>query len=272
MIYFENFSKSYRDFVAVRDVSFTAQAGRVTVLLGANGAGKTTLLRAVPALHYATSGNVFVSDAPAPNENRTLSENVSCSENVTPSENRLPSDCAICNVNDNPALAKKLVGYVPENPILYEDMAVAEFLASSAELHGIAKAQLHDAVRHVMSQCSLNQVATQKIKTLSKGYRQRVSLAAAIVHNPPNIVLDEPASGLDPAQINHLRNLISGLAQTKSVLLSTHIISEAVAIDAYLVIIANQTVAIQGTAQEICAATKTSSLEEAYLHFAGDKI
>lgn len=254
MILFENFSKSYRDFVAVRDVSFTAQAGRVTVLLGANGAGKTTLLRAVPALHYATSGNVFVSDAPAPNENR------------------LPSDSTVCNVNDNPALAKKLVGYVPENPILYEDMAVAEFLAASAELHGIAKTQLHDAVRHVMSQCFLNQVATQKIKTLSKGYRQRVSLAAAIVHNPPNIVLDEPASGLDPAQINHLRNLITGLAQTKSVLLSTHIISEAVAIDAYLVIIANQTVAIQGTAQEICAATKTSSLEEAYLHFAGDKI
>lgn len=236
MIVFEDFSKVYKKNIAVQNISFTAEAGVPTVLLGANGAGKTTLLRACASLHYASSGKVFVDGIDAA---------------------------------ENPAAVKKLVGYVPENPILYEDMTVAEFISASAELHGTEKNNLATAVLQTMSRCKLSEVAEKKIKTLSKGYRQRASLAAALVFDPPNIVLDEPASGLDPTQINQLRSLITELAKNKTVILSTHLISEAVAIEPHIVIISDKKIAASGTAEEICSMAKVSALEDAYIYFTG---
>lgn len=256
MIKFDNFSKSHRNFVAVQEVSFTAQAGTATVLLGANGAGKTTLLRACAGLHYASSGQVLVS-----------------AEN----QGDFSASQTFFDVAQKPSLAKKLVGFAPEKPLLYDDMTVWEFISASAQLRGVTKNNLQAAVSSALSQCDLLEAATQKIKTLSKGYKQRVSLAAVLAFDPPNIVLDEPASGLDPTQISSLRKLISELAHKKTVLLSTHLISEAVALKPHILIMHHGTIAVSGTEQEICqkaqalceskASAKIQSLEEAFIFF-----
>ncbi|MBQ9239623.1 MAG: ABC transporter ATP-binding protein [Treponema sp.] len=266
MIELRDFSKSYaaagirglfssdyrtaaRNVLAVRTVSFTAEAGRPTVLLGPNGAGKTTIIRAIAGLHYASAGSVVVSAAPR----------VSL---VSPS-------APLFDVCRAPKAARAMIGFVPERPILYDDMTVSELLLTVAQFRGVTAAAVPDTVRCTLTQTALSAVQDKKIKTLSKGYVQRLMLAQAVVATPPNIVLDEPTNGLDPAEISRLRQLVSTLSKTQTVVLSTHVLSEAAALDPNIVIVLNGTIVAQGRSDDIIARTQTATLEDAYLALTG---
>ena len=185
MIELQNFYKSYsspkKDY-AVKDVSLTIPNGTIAALLGVNGSGKSTIIKAITGFHYPTKGKIFLSDLTG---------------------NKI-------SVESDQEKIMEYAGYVPEISILPPDMYVYEFLEYCAKLHSIKDVKI--AVDTVVEKCSLSKVLKQKIKTLSKGYKQRVSFAQAIIHNPPNLILDEPISGLDPAQIIQLRKLIEELS------------------------------------------------------------
>lgn len=159
----------------------------------------------------------------------------------------------------------KYIGYVPEIPLLPKDMRVLDFLRYAAEAHGIPKDKSQEACDLVIKECSIESLLSKKIKTLSKGQQQRVSFAQAIIHNPPNLILDEPVSGLDPAQIIQMRNLIKKLAKTKAVLMSTHILQEVRSLCSDIYIMSNGTVTASGTEDEISKTAATKTLEEAFI-------
>lgn len=206
MIELINFSKSYnKNSFAVENISFSINKGSITGLLGSNGSGKTTILKAICGFHYPTSGKILL---------------------LTDSDTELKSECKAISVEENPETAMKLIGYVPEIPNLPQDMYVLEFLEYAAETHFLDKPQTEAAIKRVTEQCSLSKFINKKIKTLSKGQQQRVSFAQALIHDPENLILDEPISGLDPAQIKQMRTLIKELSKTKAVLMSTHILHE----------------------------------------------
>ena len=190
MISVNGLTRSYGDFKAVDDISFTVREGEITGLLGPNGAGKTTTLRMLSCYLRADKGSVIVDGI---------------------------------NAADNPLGIKKMVGYLPESAPLYGDMIVFDYLMYVAELHGIPGAQ---RVGEVAEICRIKEVMHKNINELSKGYRQRVGLAHAMIHDPQILILDEPTSGLDPIEIVEIRNLIRELGKKKTVILSTHILSE----------------------------------------------
>ncbi|MCR5605627.1 MAG: ABC transporter ATP-binding protein [Treponema sp.] len=230
MIELINFSKRYSGKKkAVEDVSFVARPATITALLGPNGAGKTTILKAICGLHAPSEGCVKV-----------------------------------CGEEDMVQL-KKITGFVPETPLLPENFMVKEFVRFNAELHGLYGEEASKALLKVKKDCSLADVWESKIAALSKGYRQRVSFAAALVHNPEVLVLDEPASGLDPAQINHLRSFILKLGKEKTILLSTHLMQEVYALCSYICIISKGKLVASGTAEEIIKKENVDSLETAFL-------
>lgn len=243
MIEIKNFEKNYYNFshkepvFTVEDVSFTSEKGKITGLLGPNGSGKTTIMKAICGFHYPEKGIINVSD----NEGN------------------------IFNVLDNPHLAMKYIGYVPEKSILPSEMYVYSFLEYCCELHGLFGNDKKNSISRVIEECSLEKVVSKKIKTLSKGYGQRVSLAQSIIHNPPNLILDEPVTGLDPAQIIQMRKLIKKLAETKTVILSTHILQEVFSLCDNLVIISNGKITAKGTEQEVINKANVRNLEEAFI-------
>lgn len=245
MIELADFSKIYgcgkNRFEAVSHVSFKAVAGNVTALLGLNGAGKTTILRSVCALHYASSGNVFISG----NDNIKI------------------------NAAVNSAAVKRLVGFVPEQSMLPHNMTVSEILDLSADIRNLTGKEKTTAVEQVIDECSIGSIYGERIGTLSKGYGQRVSFALALLGNPPNIVLDEPSSGLDPVQIIQIRNLIKKESEHKTVLLSTHILQEVSALCGSLIIISKGKIAAIGSEQEIIQSCGTKSFEEAFMKLTG---
>ena len=204
MIKVENLSKRYARNVAVDDVSFEAQKGQIVGFLGPNGAGKTTTMRILTCFLPPTSGSANV---------------------------------AGFDVMQQPMEVKKRIGYLPETPPLYPDMEVAEYLEFVGRLKGIRKAELARRVTEVSERCAVADVRNKLIHKLSKGYRQRVGLAQAIIHNPDVLVLDEPTSGLDPKQITETRALIKGLAGDHTIILSTHILPEVEQICEQVVII-----------------------------------
>lgn len=159
----------------------------------------------------------------------------------------------------------KYTGYVPEIPLLPKDMRVLEFLRYAADTHSIPKEKTKEACELVINECSLEKLLTKKIKTLSKGQQQRVSFAQAIIHNPPNLILDEPISGLDPAQILQMRDLIKKLSKTKAILMSTHILQEVRSLCANLYIVSEGKITASGTEEEITKQAGTKSLEEAFI-------
>ena len=159
----------------------------------------------------------------------------------------------------------KYIGYVPEIPLLPKDMRVSEFLRYAAECHGISKDKIQQACDLVIKECSIEKLLSKKIKTLSKGQQQRVSFAQAIIHNPPNLILDEPVSGLDPAQIIQMRDLIKKLSKTKAVLMSTHILQEVRSLCDSLYIMSNGKITASGTEDQITKQAGTKSLEEAFI-------
>ena len=239
MIELSNFSKAYNskaDF-AVKDVSLTIKDGSITGLLGPNGSGKTTVMKAICDFHFPTSGSIRIT---AP-------------------------DGTSFTTDESPELCMKYIGYVPEIPLLPKDMTVLSFLHYAADTHGIPKDKIKEACDLVIKECSLENLISKKIKTLSKGQQQRVSFAQAIIHNPPNLILDEPISGLDPAQILQMRDLIKKLSKTKAVLMSTHILQEVRSLCDNLYIMSSGQITATGTEEEITKKANTNSLEEAFI-------
>src|SRR5579885_344410 len=229
MIEVAHLSKRYGDLVAVHDVSFTAVPGQILGFLGPNGAGKTTTMRIITGFMPATSGTVRVEGF---------------------------------DVFEQSAEVRRRIGYLPENPPLYNDMAVVPYLRFAARLKGVKNADLASAVDRVLETCGLTQVARRLLSHLSKGYRQRVGLAQALIHDPPVLVLDEPTIGLDPRQIHEIRGLIKTLSGDRTVVLSTHILPEVSQICDKVVIIAEGHVVLEEKLSEIPAGT---SLEQVFL-------
>ncbi len=229
MIEVRNLTKRYGDLVAVRDVSFTAATGQILGLLGPNGAGKTTTMRIITGFMPATAGTVKV---------------------------------AGYDIFDDSYEARKRIGYLPENPPLYHDMTVSGYLRFAAKIRGVSKAELGSCLDRVLQTCSLGEVAYRVVGHLSKGYRQRVGLAQALIHNPSVVVLDEPTIGLDPRQIIDIRTLIKELAVDRTVILSTHILPEVQQLCEKVVIINRGRIALEDTMANL---TQGSTLEQVFL-------
>lgn len=204
MIQVIGLSKKYASHVAVDNITFSVDKGDIVGFLGPNGAGKTTTMRVLTAFMPPTAGKVTVGGF---------------------------------DVFEQPFQVKKHIGYLPETPPLYPEMNVVDYLTFVARLKGIPNAEIADRVQSAMKKCSVLDVSTKLISKLSKGYRQRVGLAQAIVHNPDVLILDEPTSGLDPKQILETRDLIKGLAGDHTIILSTHILPEVEAICKKVIII-----------------------------------
>jgi len=202
MIEARNLSKRYGDIVAVDDVSFQVERGEVVGFLGPNGAGKTTTMRMLTGFLPPTDGSARV---------------------------------AGYDIFDEPLAARRAVGYLPETPPLYPEMSVESYVDYVARIKDVPRGERAAKVGRALERCGLEAVGRRVIGTLSKGFRQRVGLAQAIVHEPPVLILDEPTVGLDPVQIGEIRELIRGLAggdgeARHTVILSTHILPEVEAI------------------------------------------
>lgn len=218
MIDVKDLVKDYGSFRAVDGVSFSVNSGEIVGLLGPNGAGKTTIMKVLTGYHYQSGGSAVLNGV---------------------------------DVSKEPILAKKSVGYLPETAPLYTEMTVFEyldFIAKSRSLYGQEKS---DAITRVVNECGLNEVVGKTIDTLSKGYRQRVGLAQAIIHSPEILILDEPTTGLDPNQIMEIRSLIKKIGKQKTVILSTHIMQEVEAVCDRVIIINNGKIAAEGTTAQI---------------------
>ncbi|HEY6451519.1 MAG TPA: ABC transporter ATP-binding protein [Steroidobacteraceae bacterium] len=197
MITIAHLTRCYGDFVAVEDVSFTISRGEVVGLLGHNGAGKTTIMKMLTGFLEPTSGSIRIDDL---------------------------------EIGPDTAAIQRRVGYLPENCPAWPEMTVVEFLEYQAVLHDLPPAASGRAVAAAVRRTELKEKATQSIQTLSRGYRQRVGVAQAILHSPDIVILDEPTNGLDPTQILHMRALIRELSQSATVIVSTHILQEVQAV------------------------------------------
>lgn len=205
MIKVEGLTKRYARNVAVDHISFQVEKGQIVGFLGPNGAGKTTTMRILTCFMPPTDGSAEV---------------------------------AGFDVMENPMEVKKRIGYLPESPPVYPDMEVIEYLQFVGRIKGLPKANLARRIDEVMQKCAVTDVRNKEIGKLSKGYRQRVGLAQAIIHNPDVLILDEPTSGLDPHQILETRELIKGLSGEHTIILSTHILPEVEAMCERVIIIA----------------------------------
>jgi ABC-2 type transport system ATP-binding protein len=224
----EHLVKDYGSIVAVHDLSFRVGQGEIVGFLGPNGAGKTTTLRILAGFLGATSGRVRV---------------------------------AGLDIADEPLKARAKLGYMPEGAPLYPELKVREYLLYRARLKRVARSQHKAAIDRVLTLCAINDVTEVLIGQLSKGYRQRVALADALLGKPPLLILDEPTSGLDPNQIRDVRAVIRGLGQEHTILLSTHILSEVeTTCDRALVISRGQLVA-EGTLEQLRSRRESRSVK-----------
>ena len=192
-----NLSHRYSVQWAIRDINFDIVEKGVMGLLGSNGAGKSTTMNIICGVLNQTEGDVFIKGV---------------------------------NLRENPVEAKRYIGFLPQQPPLYTDLTVEEYLRNAALLRLMEKSEVNRAVDIALDKCAITHFRNRLIKNLSGGYQQRVGIAQAIVHNPDFVVLDEPTNGLDPNQIVDIRNLIREIAEQHAVLLSTHILSEVQAI------------------------------------------
>ncbi len=219
----QNLSKLYGTSRAVDDISFEVHSGEILGFLGPNGAGKTTTMRIITGYLAANAGSVKV-------EGRDV---------VTESFE-----------------VRKLIGYLPEANPLYHDMNVLEYLEYAAQLNGVPKQNIHHQVKKMVDVCVLGEMKHKDIGQLSKGYRQRVGLAAAMIHEPKVLILDEPTSGLDPNQIVEIRSLMKQLGQEKTVVLSTHILSEVQATCSRVIIVNRGKIVADGGIEELQRSSK----------------
>ncbi|GJQ31023.1 MAG: hypothetical protein HBSAPP03_29070 [Phycisphaerae bacterium] len=218
MVHVVDVHKSFGSLHAVRGVTFELRAGQVAGLLGPNGAGKTTTIRMITGSLNPDAGSVLIGGH---------------------------------DTIDSPTAARRRVGYLPETTPLYQEMKVREFLAYRLRLYGIARTFRRKAVEYAMDRCRVREVAERKIGVLSKGYRQRVGLAAALAHNPPVLILDEPTNGLDPTQIRETRELIRELAKDRTMLICSHILPEVERLCDRIIILAGGRVRADGTTTEL---------------------
>lgn len=230
MIEVSHLTKQYGNHLAVDDVSFTVADGQICGLLGPNGAGKSTIMNILTGYLSATSGQVTVAGHPLPEE----------------------ADAA-----------KACVGYLPEQPPLYPEMTVQEYLTFAAELKDVKKAERKEQVCRAARRTGLEAVLPRLIRSLSKGYKQRVGIAQALLGSPRLIILDEPTVGLDPAQVIEIRKLIRELGRAHTVILSSHILSEVQAVCQQILILSKGHLAAAGSLEELTADGK--SLEEVFL-------
>lgn len=230
MIEVSHLTKQYGNHLAVDDVSFTVADGQICGLLGPNGAGKSTIMNILTGYLSATSGQVTVAGHHLPEE----------------------ADAA-----------KACVGYLPEQPPLYPEMTVQEYLTFAAELKGVKKAERKEQVCRAARRTGLEAVLPRLIRSLSKGYKQRVGIAQALLGSPRLIILDEPTVGLDPAQVIEIRKLIRELGRAHTVILSSHILSEVQAVCQQILILSKGHLAAAGSLEELTADGK--SLEEVFL-------
>ena len=220
MIEVSHLIREYSGRPAVSDLSFTVEDGQVYGLLGPNGAGKSTIMNIITGYLAATSGTVTVDGHPLPEE----------------------ADAA-----------KACIGYLPETPPLYPEMTVQEYLTFAAELKGVKRAERTDQVEKAARRTGLTEVMPRLIRNLSKGYRQRVGIAQALLGHPKVIILDEPTVGLDPAQVIEIRRLIRELGQGHTVIFSSHILSEVQAVCTRVLILSHGHLVAEGTPQELSA-------------------
>lgn len=230
MIEVSHLTKQYGNHLAVDDVSFAVADGQICGLLGPNGAGKSTIMNILTGYLSATSGQVTVAGHPLPEE----------------------ADAA-----------KACVGYLPEQPPLYPEMTVQEYLTFAAELKGVKKAERKEQVCRAARRTGLEPVLPRLIRSLSKGYKQRVGIAQALLGSPRLIILDEPTVGLDPAQVIEIRKLIRELGRAHTVILSSHILSEVQAVCQKILILSKGHLAAAGSLEELTADGK--SLEKVFL-------
>jgi len=229
MIEVQHLTKRYGDLTAVSDISFGVAAGQILGFLGPNGSGKTTTMRVITGFLPATSGTVKV---------------------------------AGFDIFDDSFEVRKRIGYLPEHPPLYDDMTVTAYLRFVARIKGMPGAEIADALDRALTRCGLTTVADRVTGHLSKGFRQRVGLAQAIIHNPAVLVLDEPTIGLDPQQIIEIRALIKELAGTHTVILSTHILPEVAQVCEKVVIINAGRVVMEDILANL---TQEQTLEDVFL-------
>ncbi len=211
MIQVERLTKQYGSVKAIERISFSVGRGEIVGLLGPNGAGKTTTMRILTTFLAPTSGTAVLAGH---------------------------------DVLDEPLEVRRKVGYLPENVPLYNEMRVKEYLRHRAKLKDVPRSKRRPAVSEVISRCRLADVETRVIGHLSRGFRQRVGLAEAMIHDPDILILDEPTSGLDPIQIRDLRELIRELGNRHTILLSTHIMSEVEAVCRRVIIISQGLIAV----------------------------
>ncbi len=214
MIDVQQLSRYFGDVTAVNDVSFKVEKGEIVGFLGPNAAGKTTTMRILTTYLPATSGTATV---------------------------------AGFDVHEQSMEVRKRIGYLPENPPLYQDMRVKDYLEFVAKIKGVAPVDRQKAVKEAMGRTAIDNVSDRVIKVLSKGYKQRVGLAQALVHNPDVLILDEPTVGLDPNQISEVRELIKSLAGDHTIILSTHILPEVSMTCERVVIINKGTIVAEDT-------------------------
>ncbi len=218
MIKIEKLSKNYGSVRAVKSISFDLSDGQVVGFLGANGAGKSTTLKIMTGYISPTSGNVYYNDY---------------------------------NIQDHTSIIQKDIGYLPELNPLYTEMIVHDYLKFISDIRGIPNDKFKSALHRVVEECGLNGVVHRTIGNCSKGYKQRIGLAAAMIHDPKILILDEPVTGLDPNQIVEIRQLIRKLGKEKIVLMSSHILQEIQATVDRIIIINEGSIVADGTSDEL---------------------
>ena len=227
MVSLVDFTKAYNSSVAVDKVNMNFEKGKITGILGPNGAGKTTILKAICARHFATKGKVLVNQIDAQEESEKI---------------------------------KKITGFVEESAVLNSSLTVREYLNFKAELYKVPVGKTESTIQL----CSLEEVKNKKVKNLSKGYMERVNFAGALIYDPEVLILDEPATGLDPAQIIKMRSLVKELACDKTIILSTHLMQEAEALCDKIYILNRGKVLAEGSIEEICKLSGCVDLEKSY--------
>ncbi len=213
-------SKYYGNFTAISNVSFSVARGSITAFLGPNGAGKSTTMKILTGFLAPSSGTARI---------------------------------AGFDIETDRLAASRVLGYLPENGPLYTDMSPADYLEYAGSVRGMKRADLRAALDRVAASCRIEEVWHKTIRKLSKGFRQRVGLAQAILHDPQVLILDEPTAGLDPNQIALVRDLVKSLAKDRTILLSTHILQEVEAMANQVVLVNEGRVVFQGTPGELAA-------------------
>jgi len=236
MIEIKNLTKKIGSTVILNDISFSVPKGEILGFLGPNGAGKSTTMKIITSFWTPTSGKVIIDGI---------------------------------NVMDDSLKTRTKIGYLPETVPLYNDMRVYEYLKFIAEVRNTKKENIKKRIKEVIESCGLQKVIKKPIEELSKGYRQRVGLAQAIMHEPDILILDEPTTGLDPNQIVEIRELIKKIGKEKTVIFSTHILSEVSATCDRAIIINNGKIIVEGKPSEL--ASKAGAKETIYVKIKGKK-